>query len=246
MNKEYNHINGLLLVNKPSGWTSHDVVSFCRSHFQCSKVGHCGTLDPAATGLLLLVFGNYTKLSNLFSGEDKTYEATIKLGMETDSMDMDGEIIHQAPYEHISISDIREKLLSFVGETRQVPPMVSALKVNGKKLYQLARKGMEIEREPRSVFIHSITFGEIKPPYIDFSVSCSKGTYIRSLASDFGKKLGCGATLYKLNRIRIGNFFLEDAHDIETIREWNLNGLQNAISNYFQNKLSKMAQLSDW
>ena len=147
--------NGILLVNKPKGWTSHDVVGFFRARFNAVKVGHCGTLDPAATGLLVVVFGKFTKFSQKFSGEDKVYEGTALLGTRTDSQDMDGTVLSTTDTSHLTVDQVREAFLKFQGDIMQTPPMVSAVKHNGERLYDLARKGVEVQREPKPITIHA-------------------------------------------------------------------------------------------
>ena len=159
--------NGILLVDKPKGWTSHDVVGFFRKRFNAVKVGHCGTLDPAATGLLVIVFGKFTKFSQKFSGEDKVYEGTALLGTRTDSQDMDGTVISTADTSHLTVEQVREAFLKFQGDIMQTPPMVSAVKHNGERLYDLARKGVEVQREPKPITIHSITFQRFELPYVE-------------------------------------------------------------------------------
>ena len=236
--------NGILLVNKPVGWTSHDIVAFMRARFNAVKVGHCGTLDPAASGLLVLVFGKFTKLSQKFSGEDKVYSATILLGTETDSQDMDGKVTRTADPSGVSEEMLRSALDSFLGDSLQIPPMVSAVKKDGERLYELARKGIEVEREPKPITIYSIRLGKINLPYADFEVHCSKGTYVRTLCADAGAKLGCGAVLYRLNRLRSGEFLLEDAYDVETIKGWTQEDLANAMDHYLQTRLAKIAGTS--
>ena len=206
-------------MNKPATWTSFDVVNFVRSRFNVPKVGHCGTLDPAATGLLLLVLGKFTTLSGKLSGVDKQYTGTLTLGVETDSGDLDGKVIRRAetlPQEE----EIRTAFESFKGKSMQMPPMFSAVKVGGKKLYELARQGKEIEREPRPITIHSLTVNRFELPEVDISVECSKGTYIRSLASDIGKDLGCGAMLNALRRTKSGKFEIAHAVSVDTIKTW--------------------------
>ena len=238
--------SGVLLVNKPKDWTSHDVVAFIRSRFNVLKCGHCGTLDPAATGLLVVVLGKFTKLSQKFSGEDKAYEGTILLGTETDSQDMDGNIIRQNDWFGVTEAQLRDAFASFVGDIEQIPPMVSAVKKDGERLYALARKGEEIEREPKPISIYSIDVSRVALPYADFTVECSKGTYIRTLCADVGAKLGCGAALYRLNRLRSGEFSLDDAVDIETIRQWTQDDLDDWISDFLHNRLARMAQFSSF
>ena len=238
--------SGVLLVNKPKDWTSHDIVAFIRSRFNVLKCGHCGTLDPAATGLLVVVLGKFTKLSQKFIGEDKAYEGTILLGTETDSQDMDGNIIRQNDWSAVTEAQLRDVFASFVGDIEQIPPMVSAVKKGGERLYELARKGQEIEREPKPISIYSIDISRVALPYADFTVNCSKGTYIRTLCADVGAKLGCGAALYRLNRLRSGEFSLNDAVDIETIRQWTQDDLDQWVTGFLHNRLARMAQFSSF
>lgn len=212
--------SGILLVDKPPTWTSHDVVNLIRRRFNVGKVGHCGTLDPAATGLLVLVLGKATALSQHLSGEDKIYEATMLLGTETDSMDMDGKITRQKSWENVKPENIKKICNSFIGEQFQIPPMVSAKKYQGKRLYKLAREGKEVERKPQKINIYSFSVNEINLPYIKFTVHCSKGTYIRVLCYDIGLKLGCGAVLFNLRRNQSGKFTIEKAFSIEQIKTW--------------------------
>ncbi len=211
--------SGVLLVDKPAEWTSHDVVNFVRGRFNVPKVGHCGTLDPAATGLLVLVLGKATKISQNLSGSDKVYEAVILLGKETDSLDMDGTVVAEKDYSKVTEAMVKKTVAKFVGNIMQTPPMVSAKKVGGKKLYELARKGKIIEREAVPVKIHFIDILKIELPYISVRVSCSKGTYVRSLASDIGNELGCGAVLYSLSRIKSGKYSLDNALSLEKLKE---------------------------
>ena len=238
--------SGVLLVNKPTEWTSHDVVAFVRSRFNVPKVGHCGTLDPAATGLLVVVLGKFTKLSQKFSGEDKVYEGTIMLGRETDSQDMDGNVIRESDPSGVTEQMLRDTFAGFVGDIEQIPPMVSAVKKGGERLYELARKGQEIEREAKPITIHSITMDRIELPYADFTVSCSKGTYIRTLCADVGAKLGCGACLYRLNRIRSGEFDLENAVTVEEMKNWTQDDLNDYISGFLHRKLAQMNHFTNF
>jgi len=225
--------DGILLVDKPKEWTSFDVVNFVRARFNVPKVGHCGTLDPAATGLLVLVLGRFTRMSAQLSGNDKTYEATLLLGTETDSEDMDGTVIRQSDYSAVDEAALRAALEGFIGEGFQIPPMVSAVKKDGKKLYELARSGVEIEREPKPITIHSLEVTRVALPYCDFTVRCSKGTYIRTLAADAGRKLGCGAVLYALRRIQSGKFSVADAVTVETLKTWEQNDLSEHLQRFF-------------
>lgn len=212
--------SGILLVDKPKQWTSHDVVNCVRRRFRIRKVGHGGTLDPNATGLLVVMLGYATKLSPRIGPLDKEYEGTMRLGIETDSQDVEGEIVAEKPVEGITEEDIRRVAAGYVGDILQVPPMVSAVKKDGKPLYKLARKGQEVEREPRPVTIHKLDITALNFPDVDLYVACSKGTYVRTLCHDMGRELGCGAHLLNLRRTRIGDFRLEDAYTMDTIKSW--------------------------
>jgi tRNA pseudouridine55 synthase len=234
--------DGVLLVDKPKDWTSFDVVNMVRNRFNIPKVGHCGTLDPAATGLLVLMLGRFTKLSDKFSGEDKVYQSDMLLGTETDSQDMDGEIIAENDYSQITEAQVREVLTNFVGEQEQVPPMYSAKKKDGKRLYKLARQGVEVEREAKSINIESIDIDQIDLPHVKFTVKCSKGTYIRTLCSDMGKKLGCGAVLFNLRRTLSGNFNIADAVDVETLKTWEQADLEIFVRNFMFEKVSMLVE----
>ncbi|MCP4181379.1 MAG: tRNA pseudouridine(55) synthase TruB [bacterium] len=221
--------SGILLVDKPEEWTSHDVVSFVRGRFNIKKVGHCGTLDPAATGLLILVLGKATKISQRLSSDNKTYESNMLLGTETDSQDMDGTVTATNDYSNVTSEAVSLSIKKFIGNIMQTPPMVSAKKVDGKRLYKLAREGKEVERQPVPITIHDIKINSIDIPHVDFTVSCSKGTYIRTLCYDIGKDLGCGATLFKLRRTKSGIFNADVSFSIPTIKEWNQEDLAKNI-----------------
>lgn len=221
--------DGILLVDKPKTWTSFDVVNALRWHFNIPKIGHCGTLDPAATGLLVLVIGKLTRYSQQLAGEDKIYEASLLLGTETDSCDMDGKVTAQRDYGHVTVEMIRETVAGFVGEQLQTPPMTSAIKKEGQKLYELARKGIEVEREPRPITIHYINLDAVQIPTVTFTASCSKGTYIRTLASDIGEKLGCGAVLSDLRRTQSGRFKLDHAISVDTLKTWDQEQLKDHL-----------------
>jgi len=208
---------GVLPVDKPLTWTSFDVVNFVRSRFNVPKVGHCGTLDPAATGLLLLVLGKFTSLSGKLSGVDKQYTGSLMLGVETDSGDLDGKVVRRSetlPQE----AEVKEVFASLRGKSMQMPPMYSAVKVGGKKLYELARQGVEVEREAREINIPRLDITRIELPEVDFIVDCSKGTYVRTLATDIGSRLGCGGTLTALRRTRCGKFSIDDAVSMEALK----------------------------
>ena len=211
---------GVLLVNKPMDWTSHDVVKFVRG-FGVKKVGHCGTLDPAATGLLVLVLGKATRLTDLFSGQDKAYEGTMRLGVETSTEDSEGEIIAEKDWRGVTEEQVRALFKEFLGDQMQIPPMVSAKKQGGKTLYKLARQGIVVEREPRPITIHEFEVKKLALPDIDFAVKCTKGTYVRTLSADIGRRLGCGAYLKALCRTASGRFRLDSAFPLEEVRTWN-------------------------
>jgi len=235
----------VLLVDKPSEWTSFDVVNFVRSRFNIPKTGHCGTLDPAATGLLVLVLGKFTQLSSKFSGEDKVYEARLQLGQETDSGDLDGEVTATYDWSGVTPELLRETILSFVGEQMQTPPMVSAVKKDGKKLYELARKGIEVEREAKPITIFSIDITKIELPFCDFTMHCSKGTYVRTLCADIGKKLGCGGTLAGLRRTVSGQFNIADAITIDQLKTFEQADLEIHIRKFLYERLSKIAGVAN-
>jgi len=213
----FSALDGALLVDKPPGPTSHDVVDAIRRRFAVKKVGHCGTLDPAATGLLIIVLGRATKLSDRLMGDDKVYEGDIKFGEATDSYDADGEITDSLPVPPLTLDQLNEEAATFIGDQLQVPPMVSAIKKNGVPLYKLARKGIEVEREPRLVHIYNYRFTDYTEPVARFRVACTKGTYIRSLAHDLGRKIGCGAHLVSLRRSVSGKFDVADATSLAEI-----------------------------
>ena len=228
---------GVLPVDKPATWTSFDVVNFVRSRFNVPKVGHCGTLDPAATGLLLLVLGRFTTLSGKLSGVDKEYTGTLTLGVETDSGDLDGKVIRRAEVLP-EAGAVREAAASFLGRSMQLPPMYSAVKVGGKKLYELARQGVEIEREAREIEISKLEITRLELPDVDFTVSCSIGTYIRTLATDIGAKLGCGAVLSALRRTRCGKFSIDDAVSLDELKNMD----QEAFTGMMAARLVKLSE----
>jgi len=222
-------VSGVLLIDKPAGWTSFDVVNFVRARFNVPKVGHCGTLDPAATGLLVLMLGSFTRKSEFFSGDDKSYEGTLELGRVTDSGDLDGTVIRESDFSQVAEADVRAAFQRFTGEQMQTPPMVSAVKVGGKKLYELARKGVEIEREPRRIVISRFELLKFASPYCDFAVDCSKGTYIRTLCADVGEALGCGGVLARLRRTRSGRFAVTDALQLEELKNLDQNAFRDLV-----------------
>jgi tRNA pseudouridine55 synthase len=190
--------------------TSHDVVAVARRCLGTRKIGHCGTLDPMATGLLILVIGNATKLSDLLMSEDKEYTGSLKLGEVTNTQDREGEVIEQKEVPALSQQQINEAFDAFDGDFYQLPPMVSAIKINGVALHKLARRGQEVVREPRLVRVHAHEITQTSLPQIDFRIVCSKGFYVRTYAHDIGQKLGCGAHLTQLRRTRSGHFTLQE------------------------------------
>jgi len=185
--REPDPFDGILLVDKPTEWTSHDVVAKIRNHFKLNKVGHGGTLDPLATGLLVLLIGKGTKLSDRIMGGDKVYEGTIHLGVTTHSQDRDGEILEEKDAAHITREQVEAVIQNYLGDIEQIPPMVSAIKKDGVPLYKMARKGQEIEREPRKIHVFSFEITEFDTPFIKFHVKSTKGTYVRTLAHDIGQ-----------------------------------------------------------
>jgi tRNA pseudouridine55 synthase len=227
--QEFSALDGAVLVDKPAGPTSHDVVDAIRRQFGIKKVGHCGTLDPNATGLLVIVLGRGTKLSERLMGDDKVYEGTIKFGETTDSYDSDGELTASLPVPPLTLDQLNAEAAAFTGDLMQMPPMVSAIKINGVPLYKLARKGIEVEREPRLVHIYHFRFTNYQEPHGQFRVACTKGTYIRSLAHDLGQKLGCGAHLTALRRSASGKFDVADALPLDAILKLTLAELEKRV-----------------
>ena len=211
-------INGIMNIYKEAGYTSHDVVAKLRGIVGQKKIGHTGTLDPDAVGVLPVCFGSATKLCDMMTDKSKEYEALMRLGVTTDTQDMSGRILTESAV-HVNGSEVRDAVMGFVGGYEQVPPMYSALKVNGKKLYELAREGREIERQPRHVDITFIRITGMDLPEVRFEVGCSKGTYIRTLCADIGDKLGCGAVMAELKRTRVGNFRIEDSIRLSKVEE---------------------------
>ena len=205
----------LLLINKPLRWTSFDVVKKLRNTLRVKKIGHAGTLDPLATGLLLIGTGKYTKKLNELQGLDKTYSGIIEIGKTTPSYDLETEFDAQNPWDHVTADQLDKAKSKFVGAISQIPPAHSAVKVGGERAYKKARKNKEVRLEPRNITIHHFEINTTTLPEVSFEVGCSKGTYIRSLAHDFGKELGVGAYLKKLVRTSIGTYKLEDALDLD-------------------------------
>lgn len=212
-------VHGILNVYKEKGYTSHDVVAKLRGIVGQKKIGHTGTLDPDATGVLPVCLGKATKVCDLLTDKDKTYRAILRLGITTDTQDISGQVIKERDPRGLKEEEVRQAILSFVGAYEQVPPMYSALKVNGKKLYELAREGKTVERKSRPVHIHEIQIQEMNLPRVEFTVTCSKGTYIRTLCHDVGEKLGVGGCMEELERIAVGRFHLRNALTLKEIQE---------------------------
>jgi len=229
MQPQLTPFDGVLLVDKPPKLTSHDVVDRLRRHFGFRKVGHCGTLDPAATGLLVIVLERATKLQANLMIEDKTYEGVMLLGVATDSQDGDGKVIAEKPVPALTEADIETVLAKFRGDLQQIPPMVSAIKHEGTPLYKLARKGKTIEREPRLVHIYDLRMLKLDLPRIHLRVTCTKGTYVRTLCHDIGETLGCGAHLAGLRRTRSGKFDVKDAKPLTELLQLKREQLQPLV-----------------
>lgn len=225
-------MDGIINVYKEKGFTSHDVVAKLRGILHIKKIGHTGTLDPDAVGVLPVCIGKGTKLCDMITDTDKTYEAVMLLGISTDTQDISGNVLSKKDVA-VDEKTLIETIDSFVGEYKQIPPMYSAIKVNGRKLYQLAREGIEIERSPRDVYIRSIHINDMNlqddEPSVTMTVSCSKGTYIRTLCHDIGEKLGCGACMKSLSRTRVGRFYIDDSYTINQIAALNLKGELSSI-----------------
>lgn len=214
-------MDGILNIYKEKGYTSHDVVAKLRGILKTKKIGHTGTLDPDAQGVLPVCVGRATKLCDMLTDKDKAYETVMLLGKTTDTQDITGSVLSESELgEDITIEKVTEVINSFVGEYMQVPPMYSALKVNGKKLYELARSGIEVERKARKVYIHSIEIKDISLPRVTMTVNCSKGTYIRTLCHDIGETLGVGGCMEELLRIKSGQFEINDSMKIDDVKKY--------------------------
>lgn len=212
-------INGIVNIYKEKGYTSHDVVAVLRKVVGQKKIGHTGTLDPDATGVLPVCLGRATKVCELLTDHDKTYEALLLLGKTTDTQDISGEVLEERDPGDLTEEEVRSCIESFIGEYDQIPPMYSALKVNGKKLYELAREGKTVERKSRKVQIHGIRILEMNLPHVRMEVDCSKGTYIRTLCHDIGEKLQVGGCMEELERTKVGCFLKEDAVTLDEVRQ---------------------------
>lgn len=225
----FDPLDGAILVDKPAGPTSHDVVDNIRRQFGIRKAGHAGTLDPAATGLLIVLLGRGTKLSERLMADDKVYCGTMKFGETTSSYDADGELVSSLPVPPLTLEQLNAAAEAFVGDQMQTPPMVSAVKIEGVPLYKLARKGLEVERKARLIHIYSFRFSDYTEPRGQFRVACTKGTYVRTLAHDLGQKLGCGAHLATLRRVVSGKFDVSDAIEYEELLMLSQNQLQMRV-----------------
>lgn len=240
MEQMKNIVSGVLVVDKPIGLTSHDVVQIIRKGTGIRRAGHTGTLDPRASGVLVVLIGPAVRLSEYVSASDKRYQATIRLGSSTDTYDSEGTVTDSATWESITEEKFNEVLQKFVGEIEQVPPPYSAVKVKGKKAYDLAREGEEVDLEPRLIQVYSLEVIEWAPPEVVIDVYCSSGTYVRSLANDLGKELGCGAHLIGLRRTKSGRFTLRDAIPLRKLQESFENGT------WYRNLIPAAEALADW
>jgi tRNA pseudouridine55 synthase len=212
-------MNGILVVDKPKGPTSFDVVAAVRRALKVKKAGHTGTLDPMATGVLAICLGDATRVAQVFTDGDKAYDATVKLGVTTDTLDAEGKVLETRPVPPVTRASLEAALAPFRGPQHQTPPMYSAIKKDGKRLYELARAGEEVEREAREVTVHALTLNDFSADEVKLSVSCSKGFFVRTLAADLGEALGCGAHLTALRRTQSGPFALAQAVPLATLVE---------------------------
>lgn len=235
-----NAISGVLVVDKPVGLTSHDVVQVVRKGTNIKRAGHTGTLDPRASGVLVILLGPAVRLSEYVSASDKRYQAVLRLGASTDTYDAEGRITRSAPVDHITEEQFEEALLGFVGEIEQVPPPYSAVKIKGRKAYEMAREGEEVDLAPRRITVYHLELLEWAPPEAVIDVYCSSGTYVRSLAHDLGEKMGVGAHLVGLRRTKSGRFTLRDAVPLRKLRDAFEDGT------WYQFLIPAAEALSDW
>lgn len=222
-------MNGILIVDKPKGPTSHDIVDFIRKRFKINKAGHAGTLDPQATGVLVLLIGRLTKSSKYLTSHDKEYEVCLTLGIATDSLDGEGQIIKREKLTNVSLQQAEDVVSQFLGKIEQIPPMFSALKYKGRKLYTLARQGIEVRRSPRQICIYELKITNFDLPHIHFTVKCSKGTYIRTLCADIARKLGCTGYMSELRRIRSGPFVISQALSLDELTQFSSQRLRETL-----------------
>lgn len=235
-----NIVSGVLVVDKPIGLTSHDVVQIIRRGTGIRRAGHTGTLDPRASGVLVVLVGPAVRLSEYVSASDKRYQATILLGSSTNTYDAEGSVTSSAPLENITEEGFDELLQKYVGEIEQVPPPYSAIKVKGRRAYDMARKGEKVELEPRKIQVYSLELLEWDPPEVVIDVYCSSGTYVRSLANDLGEELGCGAHLIGLRRTKSGRFTLKDAIPLRRLQE------TFEAGDWYMNLIPAAEALSEW
>ncbi|HVW21205.1 MAG TPA: tRNA pseudouridine(55) synthase TruB [Opitutaceae bacterium] len=222
-------LEGVLLVDKPTDHTSHDVVARLRGKLRTKRVGHAGTLDPMATGLLVILIGKATRLSQYLTGMDKEYEGTVELGKITNTQDAEGEVMETRPVPALTREQVQAVMRGFLGDQYQTPPMFSAVKIDGVPLYKMARKGEEVEREPRFIRVAGWELTAFALPRFDFRMQCSKGTYVRTLAHDLGEKLGCGGHLAALRRTATGAFRIEQALTMEQIEALTLPEIEKKL-----------------
>jgi tRNA pseudouridine55 synthase len=222
-------MQGFLIIDKPAGITSHDVVRRIRKTTRIRRVGHAGTLDPLATGLLPIAIGDATRLIEFFADREKGYRATMRLGSETDTQDSEGVVLNSADYQTVTAEQLEAALENFRGEIEQIPPMYSALKKNGVPLYKLARKGLEVERPARKMTVHSLEVTRFAPPEVSFDVVCSKGSYVRTLCHDIGRTLGCFAHMTDLRRFQHGRFDLSVAVTLDQVEKCDAAGLSDLL-----------------
>ena len=222
-------MDGVLVVNKESGMTSHDVVDLIRRRFNLKKVGHAGTLDPMATGVLVMLIGSYTKISGQFMSEEKEYEGSLVLGASSDTLDAWGKMTPSGKSTDFTNDKVIAAFKNFLGESEQFPPMYSSVKINGQKLYEFARKGLTVTVQPRKILVKNIEVTKIALPEVFFKVTCSKGTYVRALCADIGENLGCSAHMAQLNRTRSGKFTIDKAIEIDELRRMKVTDLEKAL-----------------
>lgn len=232
---------GVLLIDKEPDMTSHDAVAICRRQLRFKKIGHCGTLDPMATGLLMLVIGRATKIQDLLMSEDKQYLGTMTLGITTGSQDKESDIVEEKEVPPFTDQEIDTAFQKYLGGFEQIPPMVSAIKKNGVPLYKLARKGQTVERKPRAVTVGSYSLDRISLPEVDFTVNCSKGFYVRTYAHDIGQDLGCGAHLSALRRTQSGKFHVDQAMAASDLKTATGDDIKNALISLSQISLMRGA-----
>ncbi len=222
-------MEGVLLVDKPAGMTSHDVVYRLRRKLQIKRIGHAGTLDPAATGLLIMLIGKATRISQYLISVDKIYEGEVTLGVTTNSQDADGEVMETRPVPPLAEEQVRETMNTFLGDQYQMPPMFSAIKIGGVPLYKLARKGEEVVREPRFIRVAAFELLSFAPPKLTFRLDCTKGTYVRTIAHDLGAKLGCGAHLSALRRTGSGKFTIARCTPLDELEKMSLPDIEKKL-----------------